>query len=190
MNAPTDDTHDAAAAYALDALDELERARFEVHLMRCESCQQDVADFRRTASVLGRAAAEEPPPEMRDRVLASIGSVRQGSPNGAPRSSVRRRRSWISGAFAAAAVALVAVLGFVAIDARQDRNDAELIARTLTAPDSTTVELAGTGGSGRVVWSETEGRAVLVLDDRHRRSCSRRAARDARHPHARRTERT
>jgi anti-sigma factor RsiW len=165
MNAPTDDIHDAAAAYALDALDELERARFELHLIRCESCRQDVSDFRRTAGVLGRAAAEPPPAEMRDRVLASIGAVRQESPNSTPMSTIRRRRPWITGVVAAAAVALAAVLGFIALDARQDRDDAQLIARTLTAPDSTTVELTGSGGNGRVVWSEAEGRAVLVLDD-------------------------
>jgi anti-sigma-K factor RskA len=165
MNAPADDIHDAAAAYALDALDDLERARFEAHLARCESCRRDVADFRRTASVLGRAAAEAPPPDLRGRVLASIGSVRQESPHAASPARLRGKRHWSTVA-AVAAIVLIALLGFVAIDARRDDDrESELIARTLTAPDSTTVELAGSGGRGRVVWSETEGRAVLVLDD-------------------------
>jgi anti-sigma-K factor RskA len=166
MNAPTDDVHDAAAAYALDALDDLERARFEAHLARCESCRRDVEDFRRTAHVLGRAVAEPPPADLRDRVLSSIATVRQDSPRGPARASTPpRRRGFVAVVAAAAMVLLVAALGFVAVDARRGRDDAERVAAVFTAPDSRTVELAGTGGAGRVVWSESEQRAVLVLDD-------------------------
>jgi anti-sigma-K factor RskA len=164
MNAPANEIHDAAGAYALDALDDLERARFEAHLARCPSCRQDVEDFRATAQQLGRAAAEEPPPAMRAAVLAAIGEVRQESPT--PRLTERagNRRNWVTSFAAAAAVALIALLAVTTIDARNARDDANQLAAVLSAPDAATVALVGESGSGRLTWSESEGRSVLVLE--------------------------
>jgi anti-sigma-K factor RskA len=169
MNAPADEIHAAAGAYALDALDDLERARFEAHLARCATCRQDVADFRATARLLGSAVAEEPPARLRDDVLAAIRDVRQESPFALPSPRRRGVRPWVTALGAAAAIAIIGLLSVVAIDARNDRDDAQLLAQTLSAPDARTVELApvdaGGAGRGRVVWSESEGRAVLVVDE-------------------------
>jgi anti-sigma-K factor RskA len=166
VNAPADEIHDAAGAYALDALDDLERARFEAHLARCATCRQDVADFQATARLLGAAAAEAPPIALRDSVLAAIRDVRQESPFALPRAR-RGLRPLISGLSVAAAAAIIGLLAVFAIDARNERDDAQLLARTLAAPDARTVQLDAVGtdtGSGRLVWSESEGRAVLVVD--------------------------
>ena len=40
------DVHKLTGAYAMDALDELERARFEQHLATCEDCRAEVAELR------------------------------------------------------------------------------------------------------------------------------------------------
>jgi anti-sigma-K factor RskA len=67
----------------------------------------------------------------------------------------------------AAAVAIIGLLSVFAIDVRNERDDAQLLALTLAAPDARTVQLDAVGtdaGSGRFVWSESQGRAVLVVD--------------------------
>jgi anti-sigma-K factor RskA len=69
------DPHALAGAYALDALDAAERARFERHLASCRSCPGEVRGFAATAAVLGQAAAVTPPPALKGRVLADIAAL-------------------------------------------------------------------------------------------------------------------
>lgn len=64
--------HLFAGAYALDALDDLERARFERHLAACEACREEVTGYREAAATLADATAEHPPPALRDRVLGEV----------------------------------------------------------------------------------------------------------------------
>lgn len=78
------DVHTLTGAYALHALPADERARFERHLAVCGACEQEVLELSATAGRLGSAESVEPPPELRDRVLARIASVRQDPP-GVPR---------------------------------------------------------------------------------------------------------
>ena len=73
------DPHVLAGAYALDALDAAERARFERHLASCRTCPGEVRGYAATAAVLGLAAAVTPPPALKGRVLdavAALGSAR------------------------------------------------------------------------------------------------------------------
>lgn len=58
-----DEFDDAAAAYALDALDPTERAAFELHLTTCERCQQAVAELRTVTAALGASVEPVAPPE-------------------------------------------------------------------------------------------------------------------------------
>ncbi len=44
------DLHGLSGAYAVDALDDLERARFERHLAECEDCRAEVASLVEAAS--------------------------------------------------------------------------------------------------------------------------------------------
>jgi anti-sigma-K factor RskA len=67
--------HALAGAYALDALDGAERARFERHLASCRTCPGEVRGFAATAAVLGQAAAVPPPPALKGRVLADVAAL-------------------------------------------------------------------------------------------------------------------
>ena len=67
--------HVLAGAYALDALDAAERARFERHLATCRTCPDEVRGFAATATELGLAAAVTPPPALKGRVLADVAAL-------------------------------------------------------------------------------------------------------------------
>lgn len=59
------------AAYALDALAPDELIVVGAHLARCEVCQREVAGFRAVADYMPHGlAAAEPPPNLRERVIA------------------------------------------------------------------------------------------------------------------------
>ena len=45
-----DDIHGLTGAYAVDAVDDVERARFEAHLADCPQCQAEVTTLRAAAS--------------------------------------------------------------------------------------------------------------------------------------------
>ena len=55
------EVHNLTGAYALDALDDIERARFEQHLATCEDCRAEVAELRETAALLAETTAVTPP---------------------------------------------------------------------------------------------------------------------------------
>ncbi len=162
----SDDIHALAGAYALDALDDLERARFEQHLARCSTCRDDVAGYRATATRLATATAEPAPDTVRDRVLSEITTVRQEP---AATRAMTRRRGVLAPVLGAAA-ALALIVGAVAlVDARNDRDRAEEVSAVVTADDATRVDLTGTpdgpaAAAGSVIWSASLGRAVVTLD--------------------------
>jgi anti-sigma-K factor RskA len=72
---PRRSRHALAGAYALDALDAAERARFERHLRGCAACLAEVRGFAATAASLGLAAAAAPPPALKGRVLADVATL-------------------------------------------------------------------------------------------------------------------
>ena len=51
------DIHKLSGAYAVDAVDDLERARFERHLAACEDCRAEVAELREAAALLAETVA-------------------------------------------------------------------------------------------------------------------------------------
>ena len=69
--------HEDAAAYALSSLDAAEMAEFEAHLATCEFCQQEVAEFSRTAAELSLLTQATPPPRLRSNFLAVIRELPQ-----------------------------------------------------------------------------------------------------------------
>lgn len=92
--------HDLAAAYALDALDPEDRWTYERHLDTCERCREEVAALRDSATELAYAAeGPEPPPELRERILAAA----RNEPRTAKIVPLPRR--WLFPATAVAAVA-------------------------------------------------------------------------------------
>ena len=82
------DIHTLGGAYALDAVDDLERASFDRHLAECEACLLEVAEYRETVTRLAEGAWSVPPPRMREQVLARAAATpscrRQGNAVEAP----------------------------------------------------------------------------------------------------------
>ncbi|MEU7895631.1 anti-sigma factor [Nonomuraea sp. NPDC049152] len=167
------DVHMLAGAYALDAIDdELERRRFEAHLDGCGDCAQEVGGLAETAALLGQAMAATPPPQLKSRVMAEIGQVRQlppvvarqGSHRGFTRGRVGARAAKV---VAAAGVAAAVALGALAYQARTELDDLRTANRqveaVLAAPDARRASLKeGQGVEGTVVLSRSAGRMVFI----------------------------
>lgn len=161
----THDIHALSGAYAVDALDDVERAQFQQHLAVCPECRDEVASLREAATLLGGLDATPPPPALRDRVLAEIKSTRPVPPELAQ--SVARRRPRLRPLVAAAAVVGIVGLGAVVVDqVRTDETSQTRLSaadKVLAAPDARTVSAALPGGaSARIVHSASQGKAVLV----------------------------
>jgi anti-sigma factor RsiW len=82
-----EDEHAMVGAYALNALEEGERAVFEVHLAGCPFCTVDVPAFREVIATLARSAATPPPEDLVAETLSRARAVRQER---ARRGSLRR----------------------------------------------------------------------------------------------------
>lgn len=166
----TQDLHHLAAAYALNALDDVERREFEAHYPTCAICSSEVADYRETAAFLAESASSAPPRDLKAKLLAEIAETRQIAPIVPERVvdlAERRRRNQprhLVLAFAAAVV--IAVAGFVGgLQFARSGDDADAV---LVAADAVTLPLEGDAGQARVVWSASQDRAVLIatgLDD-------------------------
>jgi anti-sigma-K factor RskA len=136
------DIHALSGAYAVDALDDIERVQFERHLAECETCRAEVRSLREATAMLAEAVQQEPPAGLRERVLAGIETVRPLPPVPAvtQRAEEPRHRRRFPALVAAAAVA--AVLGLGGVVAWQpwadDTSQGDLSAadRVLRAPDA------------------------------------------------------
>ena len=174
MNASANEheIHALSGAYAVDALDPAEKAQFEEHLAACATCRAEVASLREATALLPETTATEPPPALRDRVLAQIATVRPlppETPAPAPSDIVAlrpRRRPWTMLAAAAAVVAVVgggAVVWQQVSDSGQHQTQLSAVDRVLQAADAKRVNVTLPGGvRASVVRSLTEGKAVLV----------------------------
>lgn len=161
------DVHALSGAYALDAVTDAERESFERHMAGCEACQAEVASLRETAASLTELSMEEPPPALRQSVLAAITEVRQLPP---PRPERPRRRFDPRMLLVAAASAVVLAAG-VGVAITQPWNDEP--AQVLTATDRVlkdpqaqrVTQTFDDGASATVVRSPSEKRAVIVTHD-------------------------
>jgi anti-sigma-K factor RskA len=156
----SNDPHDLLAAYALDALDDDERERFERHLADCEECTEQLAMLREPVAALAYAA-EGPVPrnELRDRIIEGARAE--------PRAAVIKlpRRNWALGAaagVAAAATALAIGLGLWAnsLSNSLDRERNKSVIQKLLEENATTKPLIGANGSLIVA---KNGRAGLLV---------------------------
>src|SRR5436309_6723481 len=101
-----DELHALVAPYALDALDGEDERSFEEHLALCDRCREELAGLREAAAALAYGAeGPAPPPELKDRILAS---AREERPNVVP--LARGRRNWTAPLAATAAVAAAAAI--------------------------------------------------------------------------------
>lgn len=189
------DIHALSGAYAVDALDDLERDRFEAHLAECSACRDEVASLTEAAGLLGEAVATTPPAGLRDRVLADISKVRplpplpaQVPPADAPeppaeqapvpttvqatdelsarREVARRRRLPKLVAAAAAVFALGAGVTVWHPWVGNESSQGPVLAdQVLEAPDATRQVRKIDGAEATLVRSASVGRAVLVTKD-------------------------
>ncbi|MGF7237125.1 MAG: anti-sigma factor [Frankia sp.] len=127
------DTHTLTGAYALDALDDHERASVERHLAECPVCADEVEQLRAVAALLGSAAAEPPPPSLRDAVLAGVEGTRQLPPRLPSRGRASRTRRLYAVAASVAAGVVLAAFGVVAVDQHDQLNQARRQAADLGA---------------------------------------------------------
>jgi anti-sigma-K factor RskA len=160
------DIHALSGAYAVDALDDLERAQFEDHLAQCSECRAEVASLREAAALLTAPEAETPPASLRQGVLSGIGQIRPLPPLrlDRPRSTGVRRRALTQLVSAAAAVVLLAVGAMVWHPWQHGQTS--VADQILHAPDAVRVTESLPGGTGELtlVRSASLGRAVMVGD--------------------------
>jgi anti-sigma-K factor RskA len=164
MNLPADDDlHILAGAYAINALDDLERARFERHLEGCRPCQNDVADFAETTGLLAGAAAAPPPKSLQDGVLAQTAQTRQVA---SPTSTRLRGSRRIQTLGIAAAVIVALGVGSVGLAQRTSANRRSAALSAITqADDAQTSQLVGSNGTIQVTYSTAQQGSVLIVDD-------------------------
>lgn len=160
----THEIHALAGAYAVDALDDLERARFEEHLAVCAECRTEVLSLQDTTLLLSDLTSVAPPSSVRDQVMADIKKVRP-IPPALARIERHRPRRWTN---LIAAAAVLGVLGGGAVVIQQVREDdstsqQDQVSRVLAAADVQhwNVDFRS-GASATLSRSVSVGRAVLV----------------------------
>jgi len=176
------DLHALAGAYALDAVPNGDRTRFERHLGRCEACAQEIRGLREAIARLGASAAVRPRAELKQQALRAIAQTRQlpplsgdaagglrgwpGRPAGARVLSRLRQRPWlprVASALAAGFLVIAVAMGVLAVGAQHqvdlDQVHGHAIAAVLNASDVTML-------TARV----TTGGTATVLESRHERS--------------------
>lgn len=164
----TVDIHALAGAYALDAVDDLERAAFERHLRDCASCAGEVAELRETAAWLAGPVAAPAPARLREAVLGEVGRTpqergRHGAAGGGRADRTRLRRWAVSGVAAAVLAAGVGV-GTWAVTEQHFSTEQARVDAVLAAADARLVRKDMGGGRVTLVVSPSRNAAVAVLD--------------------------
>ncbi|GAA0571679.1 anti-sigma factor [Paractinoplanes ferrugineus] len=169
--------HSLIGAYALDAVDDLERAAFERHLSECEDCRSETAELREIAARLADGAWSVPPPGLRDSVMTAIAHTRQLPPAEpvAPVTAARppRRMRLVAAAAVLAAAAAVGVPVYAVQEHRisRERQVAEAaragearVRAVLAAPDLVVREQRlNSGGRVTVASSRLSDAGVIML---------------------------
>jgi anti-sigma-K factor RskA len=181
MSSNAVDIHALSGAYALDAVNDLERAAFNRHMNECASCMLEVDEMKEAAARLSDSTVSLPPLRLRESVLSEIRrtpqerSVRARREPGGVAAATRWRR-WTAAAVAAGIIAAGAGTATWMVDqqrVRQERARLEaeraqtrLVADVLAAPDARIRQLAmDRGGRGTLVLSASRNEGVVMLND-------------------------
>lgn len=178
------DIHALSGAYAIDALDDLERAAFERHLAECPECRAEVDSLREASGLLAETTVAEPPAGLRERLLAEIDTVRPlppltppavtshvSVPAPVPASATGRSRRRLALAPLAAAAAVVAALGAGAVvwhPWNEESSQAPVLSaadQVRAASDAVSVTRRVDGGEATVVASKSLGKLVVSTRD-------------------------
>lgn len=166
----TDDLSVLAGAYALDALDDDERAVFEEHLRDCPECAEEVRGLHNAAAELSQLTQAVPPPQLRAAVLGAVAQSRPLPPlvDGARVLPLRRNRTAALWQGLAAACALIAIVvsawGYSEHRQAQKASTARVsvVESLLSAPDVRATTTAMKQGQGTLIYSRREHRLVLI----------------------------
>ncbi|MDZ7882215.1 MAG: anti-sigma factor [Mycobacterium sp.] len=167
MTTPHDDLLTLATAYALDAVDDAERADIERRVQAApeevsSAFDNEVREVREAMAAVSSTTAAEPPAQLRERLIATVsaeqtGQVRQLHPP---------RRRWSTAVAAAAAAVVIGVATFGVgwwLRPVPTETTAEQI---FAAPDVRTVSgQIPTGGTATVVFSRERNAGVLVMNN-------------------------
>jgi len=170
------DIHSLAGAYALDALDDIERSLFDDHVTGCTACQIEVAELRETAARLAAETAQTPPPSLKRAVMAQIANTRQVLPPPLPPNRRPPVSRWIHRTrllVAAGVAAVVAAAGVYVVEElrlRQERIVAQAeVARIneVLAANDAVMRSTSVQGGGRIsiVTSASLDEGVVVHND-------------------------
>lgn len=166
------DAHSLAGPYALDALPEPERARFEQHLQECPACRHEALELSATAAHLAVLSGEAPPAHLRERVRARISQVRQLPPRPLLEPAVVRRPVFGRRKVLLAAAAAVALVGGAGVTVAQVSESMRASSRqdqitaVVAAPDARTMHGEVTGGGRFTAVLSRQSEAVVVIVDR------------------------
>jgi anti-sigma-K factor RskA len=152
--------HALTGVYALDAMGERERDRFEQHLSRCTACDGEVRSLQDTATRFAVAVTRQPPERLRERVMTAVARTRQLPPVPRERASARPARSpWatrLAIPLAAACLVAVVVLGILLGLSRSElgnsRTQQQQVEAVLNAPGARITSVrTSVGGHATVV---------------------------------------
>jgi anti-sigma-K factor RskA len=171
-----DDAANLSGAYALNALDAVERARFEAHLAESEETRNEVTELADTAVILGLAVAPETPSAaLRDSIMSKLDSTPQLAREQTVLGRAERKASarWFerpAAALTAVAAAIALIVGGGVVANTIGNNTAQTaqadqLAAIYAADDSQrlAVDVEG-GGSATLVWSGGLGSSALIVD--------------------------
>ncbi|GAB3998584.1 anti-sigma factor [Nocardioides marmoraquaticus] len=175
----SESVHALSGAYAVDALEDDERAAFERHLERCEDCRHEIASLREAAALMSLDARVAPPPGLRDRLLSDIAQVRPLPPvterpespapaaGGATVLPFRRRIGQRARVAVAAAAVVVVGIGLGVSQPWAPDDDPPVAAeRVLASTDAQAVtQRFPDGSSATVTRSPSQGLAVIQTSD-------------------------
>jgi len=136
---------DDLVAFSLGALPPDEERAVEAHAPSCARCTRELEALVPAVAVLGESVEQlEPPPELRDRVLAEVrADVARAAAEGEAPESRRRRRGWrglfVRPAFAVGLAIIVAAVGGYLIAGNNDEG---------AGPEQTTVPVVAQQGIG------------------------------------------
>ncbi len=166
------DLLDLAVPYALHALpdderDDIESRLAHAGLQEADAFYDEVRAIRETMAVVSAVSAQEPPAELRDRLLATVAgdNVRTLPAAGSARPDSGKR--WRTTVLTAAA-AVVIGLGAVAVvqSLRPGPAQPSTAQQVFAAPDVHTISGAiPGGGTATVVFSRDKNAGVLVMND-------------------------
>ncbi|HVR33508.1 MAG TPA: anti-sigma factor [Acidimicrobiia bacterium] len=145
-----DEIHEMTALYIVDALDDLERRRYEQHLDDCANCQAELIELGHGLEADVSNSTESASEALKEAVLAGTDDT----------PAVSRRFAGLAVGLTAAVAALSVVVA-VAMSGEPD-----LVEQIHGADDVVVIDVEGSPFTNtQVVYSREVGRVIFVADD-------------------------